>query len=84
MRPEWRKVNLVCALDGEQVTIAKHPLQPMRADLIALFDRNELTKYLTEEEMAALPPQAPAPAPARAVGAADSVGTAAATEETHS
>ncbi len=83
MRPEWRKVNLICALDGEQVTITKQPLQPMRADLIALFDRNELTKYLTEEEMAALPPQAPAPAPAHAVGAADSVGTAAATEETH-
>ncbi len=83
MRPEWRKVNLVCALDGDQVTITKQPLQPMREDLITLFDPNELKKYMTEEEMAALPPQAPAPATAGAVGAPDSVGTAAATEETH-
>ena len=81
MRPEWRTVNLICALDGDQVTITKQPLQPMREDLIALFDRNELKKYLTEQEMAALPPQAPAPA--TAVGAPDSVGTAAVTEETH-
>ena len=81
MRPEWRKVNLVCALDGDQVTITRQPLQPMRADLIALFDPNELKKYMTEEETAALPPQAPAPA--HAVGAPGSAGTAAATEETH-
>jgi hypothetical protein len=32
----------------------------MRDDLIALFDRAELKKYLTEEEMAALPTEAPA------------------------
>jgi succinate dehydrogenase / fumarate reductase, flavoprotein subunit len=83
MRPEWRKVNLVCALDGDQVTITKQPLQPMRDDLIALFDQNELKKYLTEEEVAALPPRAAAPATANAVGTAGSAGTAAATEETH-
>jgi succinate dehydrogenase / fumarate reductase, flavoprotein subunit len=83
MRPQWRKVNLVCALDGDQVTITKQPLQPMRDDLIALFDPSELQKYLTEEEVAALPPQAATPATASAVGAPDSVGTAAATKETH-
>ncbi len=83
MRPEWRKVNLVCALDGDQVTITKQPLKPMRDDLIALFDPSELKKYLTEEEVAALPSQAAAPVTASAVGAPDSVGTAGATKETH-
>jgi len=58
MRPEWRKVNLVCALDGNEITISRQPTPPMREDLIALFDRGELKKYLTEEELAALPPEA--------------------------
>jgi succinate dehydrogenase / fumarate reductase, flavoprotein subunit len=58
MRPEWRKVNLVCALEGNEITIARQPTPPMRDDLIALFDRAELKKYLTEEELAALPTEA--------------------------
>ena len=58
MRPEWRKVNLVCALKGDEITIAQQPTPPMRDDLIALFDRAELKKYLTEEELAALPTEA--------------------------
>jgi hypothetical protein len=49
----------------------------MRDDLIALFDPNELKKYMTEEEVAALPPLA------TASPTGDAVGTAAATEETH-
>ncbi len=64
MRPEWRKVNLVCALDGDKITITKQPVPAMRDDLIALFDRGELKKYLSEEEMAALPAEAPARASA--------------------
>jgi succinate dehydrogenase / fumarate reductase flavoprotein subunit len=62
MRPEWRKVNLVCSLEGDQVTIAKQPLAPMREDLLALFDAAELKKYMTEEELADLPAQTPVPA----------------------
>jgi succinate dehydrogenase / fumarate reductase, flavoprotein subunit len=58
MRPEWRQVNLVCGLDGDKITIVKQPLDPMREDLIALFDPAELKKYLTEEEMARLLPTA--------------------------
>jgi len=57
MRPEWRKVNLVCALEGDEITITRQPVPAMREDLIDLFDRGELKKYLTEEEMAALPPE---------------------------
>jgi len=64
MRPEWRKVNLVCVLEGDEVTVTRQPVPTMRDDLIALFDRAELTKYVTEEEMAALPAEAPSPASA--------------------
>jgi len=57
MNPEWRKINLVCALDGDRVSITRQPIPPMRDDLISLFDPAELKKYLTEEELAALPAQ---------------------------
>jgi succinate dehydrogenase / fumarate reductase flavoprotein subunit len=60
MSPEWRKVNLICALDGDQITLTKQALAPMREDLIALFDRAELKKYLTEAELAGVPEPAPA------------------------
>jgi len=73
MSPEWRKVNLVCALDGDKVTIARQPLPPMREDLIALFDRAELNKYMTEEELAAWP----------AAAASEVSAAIAAQEETH-
>jgi succinate dehydrogenase / fumarate reductase, flavoprotein subunit len=59
MSPEWRKVNLICALDGDRVTLKRQPMVPMRADLLALFDRDELAKYYTDEE---LPPAEPAKA----------------------
>jgi succinate dehydrogenase / fumarate reductase, flavoprotein subunit len=57
MSPEWRKVNLICTLDGDRVTLRRQPMTPMRDDLLGLFDRAELDKYLTEEE---LPPANPA------------------------
>jgi succinate dehydrogenase flavoprotein subunit len=55
MSPEWRKVNLICTLDGDHVAIRKQPMAPMREDLLALFDSGELKKYYTEAE---LPPDA--------------------------
>jgi succinate dehydrogenase / fumarate reductase, flavoprotein subunit len=59
MRPEWRKVNLICTLEGDEIKITRQPTPKMRDDLIALFDPAELKKYLTEEEMAELhPPEA--------------------------
>ncbi|HXP19125.1 MAG TPA: fumarate reductase/succinate dehydrogenase flavoprotein subunit [Streptosporangiaceae bacterium] len=51
MSPEWRKVNLICSLDGDRVAIKRQPMPEMREDLIALFDRSELKKYLTEAEL---------------------------------
>jgi succinate dehydrogenase / fumarate reductase flavoprotein subunit len=51
MSPEWRKVNLICTLDGDRVRLTRQPMVPMRPDLLALFDRGELKKYLTEDEL---------------------------------
>jgi succinate dehydrogenase / fumarate reductase, flavoprotein subunit len=53
MSPEWRKINLICTLDGDRVALRRQPMKPMRGDLLALFDRGELAKYLTEEELPA-------------------------------
>jgi succinate dehydrogenase / fumarate reductase flavoprotein subunit len=61
MNPEWRRINLVCALDGDRITLTRKPLPAMRDDLIALFDRSELKKYLTDQELAALPAESPEP-----------------------
>ena len=54
MSPEWRKVNLICSLDGDRVTLRKQPMEPMRTDLLELFDVGELKKYMTDEELAGL------------------------------
>jgi succinate dehydrogenase / fumarate reductase flavoprotein subunit len=51
MDPNWRKVNLVCSLDGEDVRLEEKPLPVMRDDLKHLFDSAELAKYMTDEEL---------------------------------
>jgi succinate dehydrogenase / fumarate reductase flavoprotein subunit len=51
MSAEWRRVNLICAMDGDRVTLRRQPMAPMRADLMALFERDELAKYYTDEEL---------------------------------
>jgi succinate dehydrogenase flavoprotein subunit len=53
MSSTWRKVNLVCSLNGDRVQLKHQPLTAMRSDLLALFDRDELKKYLTSEELPA-------------------------------
>jgi succinate dehydrogenase / fumarate reductase, flavoprotein subunit len=55
MNDEWRKVNLICRPDGEGVAVVKQPLPVMPPELLSLFDRDELTKYMTAEELAILP-----------------------------
>ena len=56
MSPEWRKVNLVCSVDGGgRVVLGRQPIPPIRPDLLALFDVAELRKYMTGEELAGLP-----------------------------
>jgi succinate dehydrogenase / fumarate reductase flavoprotein subunit len=54
MSPEWRKLNLICALDGDRVVLLRKLIPAMRLDLLALFDRAELKKYMTEDELAGL------------------------------
>jgi succinate dehydrogenase / fumarate reductase flavoprotein subunit len=56
MSPEWRKVNLICSLDAHgDVRLRRQPMEPMRTDLLELFDVSELHKYMTDEELAGLP-----------------------------
>jgi succinate dehydrogenase / fumarate reductase flavoprotein subunit len=61
MSPEWRKVNLILTLTGDKLELTHKPLPVMRPDQLGLFDKGELKKYMTEEELAGLPgPQTPA------------------------
>ena len=55
MSPEWRKVNLVLTLTGDKVELTHQPLPAMRPDLLELFDKSELKKYMTEEELTGVP-----------------------------
>ncbi|MEO3812029.1 fumarate reductase/succinate dehydrogenase flavoprotein subunit [Sphaerisporangium sp. B11E5] len=53
MAPEWRRKLLVCGLTaGGEVTVEEQDQPSMRDDLLTLFDRAELSKYLTADEMA--------------------------------
>ncbi|MDL4772192.1 fumarate reductase/succinate dehydrogenase flavoprotein subunit [Actinomadura xylanilytica] len=78
MSPEWRKVNLVCRLAGDpaapHVELKHQPMEPMRGDLLGLFENDELKKYLTPEEV-------PAGAAAEAGAAGDGGGATAAGAE---
>jgi succinate dehydrogenase / fumarate reductase flavoprotein subunit len=58
MDPAWRQVNLVCSLargagdaTDREVAVERQPVPAMRPDLLELFDRDELAKYLTAEEL---------------------------------
>ncbi len=55
MSPEWRKENLILTLSGDQVALAHQPIPVIRPDLLALFEKSELKKYMTEDELAGLP-----------------------------
>ena len=52
MDPEWRRVNLVETIgpDG-RIEMRRQPVPELRQDLLELFERSELSKYLTEEEL---------------------------------
>jgi succinate dehydrogenase / fumarate reductase flavoprotein subunit len=42
----------VCSLDKDDVVLERKGIPTMRPELIQLFDRTELSKYLTEPELA--------------------------------
>ncbi len=65
MDPQWRGTNLVCRLvasggegapgeGGAPVELRHQPVPEIRLDLLELFERSELSKYLTEKELARL------------------------------
>ncbi|MFE3324914.1 fumarate reductase/succinate dehydrogenase flavoprotein subunit [Streptomyces sp. NPDC059176] len=66
MEREWRRVNLLCRLAGSpvapaagdttgpargQIHLERKTTDPIRPDLLALFEKEELVKYLAEEEL---------------------------------
>jgi succinate dehydrogenase / fumarate reductase, flavoprotein subunit len=57
MSAQWRRRQLVCQIDGDGsspgIAITEQPITPIRPDLLSLFERSELEKYLTEEELPA-------------------------------
>ena len=55
MDPKWRQVNLICSSAGDSIEVDEQPMIPMREDLLRLFKRDELGKYLTDEELVGLP-----------------------------
>ncbi|MGW6023252.1 fumarate reductase/succinate dehydrogenase flavoprotein subunit [Streptomyces sp. NPDC055099] len=63
MNREWRRVNLLCQLTDPsgglaatdpvrgQIDLVRVTTEPIRDDLLALFEKEELVKYLAEEEL---------------------------------
>jgi succinate dehydrogenase / fumarate reductase flavoprotein subunit len=53
MDPQWRQVNLICSVTpgAESIDVVPQRMSAMREDLIGLFGRDELKKYLTPEEL---------------------------------
>jgi succinate dehydrogenase / fumarate reductase flavoprotein subunit len=63
MDRKWRNVNLLCRLTDPtgglaatdpvrgQIALDREKTEPIRPDLLALFEKEELVKYLAEEEL---------------------------------
>ncbi|MFE9876246.1 fumarate reductase/succinate dehydrogenase flavoprotein subunit [Streptomyces sp. NPDC005784] len=63
MERSWRRINLLCQLTDPtgglaatdpvagQIDLVNETTQPIRPDLLALFEKEELVKYLAEEEL---------------------------------
>jgi len=81
MSPDWRKINLVCSIDAAgRAQIKQQPLPKMRLDLLTLFDKSELKKYLTAEELTELSAAPSTDAPATDAPSTDTPSTDTATE----
>jgi succinate dehydrogenase / fumarate reductase flavoprotein subunit len=53
MSAQWRRRQLICQIEGSGIAITEQPITPIRPDLLALFERSELEKYLTDDELPA-------------------------------
>jgi succinate dehydrogenase / fumarate reductase, flavoprotein subunit len=69
MSARWRRKLLICAADTSNdttaVTVTEQPITPIRTDLLELFERSELEKYLEDDE---LPPAPAADGPSEGGG----------------
>jgi succinate dehydrogenase / fumarate reductase flavoprotein subunit len=63
MNAEWRRKILVSTLAEGKVTVQEAPAPVFPPELLALFDRDELKKYFTAEEIDAAEASGVAPAP---------------------
>lgn len=54
MSPQWRQVVLTSRLVDDGIEVQKQSLPLVPAELAALFDGKELSKYMTSEELALL------------------------------
>ncbi|RZQ59962.1 fumarate reductase/succinate dehydrogenase flavoprotein subunit [Amycolatopsis suaedae] len=60
MDAQWRNKLLVCAVEGDdplapEVSVTPKEQEPMRQDLLELFEVEELQKYYTEDELTTHP-----------------------------
>ncbi|WP_255421523.1 fumarate reductase/succinate dehydrogenase flavoprotein subunit [Nocardiopsis sp. L17-MgMaSL7] len=51
MSAEWRRVNLSVRAVDQRVELERVPIADIPGELLELFDRDELAKYLTKEEL---------------------------------
>jgi succinate dehydrogenase / fumarate reductase flavoprotein subunit len=51
MSAQWRKLNLICAASEDGIGVTEQPVPDIRPDLLELFERDELGKYLTDAEL---------------------------------
>jgi succinate dehydrogenase / fumarate reductase flavoprotein subunit len=58
MSPDWRKINLMLSMSGENIALWRQPVKSLRPDLLELFEVSELKKYLTPAELPAAPASA--------------------------
>ncbi|MGA1592441.1 MAG: fumarate reductase/succinate dehydrogenase flavoprotein subunit [Candidatus Nanopelagicales bacterium] len=54
MDPNWRQIHIVCSWDGQNINTERQGLPPMPDELINLFDKEELAKYLTAAELTSI------------------------------
>jgi succinate dehydrogenase / fumarate reductase flavoprotein subunit len=58
MSRDWRRRNLVCRVDGQSVEVQEQALPQIPDALLSLFDRDELEKYMADDELTALAKEA--------------------------
>jgi succinate dehydrogenase / fumarate reductase flavoprotein subunit len=56
MSAQWRQKNLICRTVEDEtelggISVVEQPIPEIRIDLLELFERDELSKYLTEAEL---------------------------------